>query len=94
MNESSTDNIQVDLRGPATHECICGSNIWQLYVTFEDDAIAMYDLTMTCAECGSIATAPYPEWRKDWEREKGYKYPLDGDLRLDGGADHDDCCDD
>lgn len=85
MNESYT--AKVDLRGPATHECICGSNIWQLYVTFEDDQIAMYDLNMTCADCGSLATAPYPEWRKDWEREKGYKYPLDRDIRLDTDTD-------
>jgi hypothetical protein len=80
----------LDLRGPATHECVCGSNIWQLFVTFADDAIAMYDLNMTCAECGSLATAPYPEWRKDWENEQGYAYPLDRDLRVDSDGNIDD----
>lgn len=89
MPESSTDNLKVDLRGPATHECICGSNLWNITVAFEDDEIVWYYLEMTCAMCGSLATAPYPGWREDWEREKGYKYPLDRDLRVDDGGDSD-----
>ena len=83
----------LDLRGPATHECTCGCSLWNIKASFEDDEISFYYLDMECALCGNLATAPYPGWREDWEREKGYKYPLDGDLRLDSGDDNDSCCD-
>lgn len=43
------------------HECpVCGSNIWELKVTFEDYEISTYFLDMECASCGSYAQAPTP----------------------------------
>ncbi len=48
----------MDLRGTPTHECVCGSNIWNVRVIFQDFEVAQYFLDMECAGCGSIATAP------------------------------------
>jgi hypothetical protein len=60
----------VDLRGAPTHECVCGSNLWNVKVIFEDYQIAMYFLDMECAICGSWATAPTevdsPDYRPDF----------------------------
>ena len=48
----------MDLRGTPTHECVCGSAVWNLKVTFEDYEIGTYFLDMQCDQCGSLATAP------------------------------------
>lgn len=57
----------MDLRGTPTHECICGSSIWNVQVTFDDYEIATYLLEMQCVECGSLATAPTPLDRETTE---------------------------
>lgn len=61
----------VDLRGTPTHVCICGCQIWNVKVMFEDSEIASYFLDMECANCGSFATAPTPidERRSNNEEE-------------------------
>lgn len=55
----SYDNA-MDLRGTPTHACVCGCNVWNLKVMFEDSQISQYFLDMECANCGSLATAPTP----------------------------------
>jgi len=50
----------LDLRGTPTHQCICGSEVWNLQVVFDNYEIATYYLDMQCVQCGSIATAPTP----------------------------------
>jgi hypothetical protein len=50
----------IDFRGQPSHVCICGSEIWNVKVVFEDHEIATYFLDMECAHCGSLATAPTP----------------------------------
>lgn len=57
----------IDLRGTPTHECVCGCNIWNLKVSFNNNEIAQYFLDMECANCGSYATAPTPSDQKDTE---------------------------
>jgi hypothetical protein len=50
----------MDLRGTPTHVCVCGNEIFNLKVVFEDFEIATYFLDMECSKCGSLATAPTP----------------------------------
>lgn len=50
----------MDLRGTPTHECICGCNIFNLKVIFDNYEIATYFLDMECANCGTLVTAPTP----------------------------------
>lgn len=58
----------MDIRGTPTHVCPCGSNIWNLKVSFDDYQIAYYMLDMECVNCGSVATAPTPiDRREDME---------------------------
>lgn len=59
----------MDLRGTPTHECVCGSNIFNLKVMFDDYEIATYFLDMECANCGSLATAPTPLDREETETD-------------------------
>jgi hypothetical protein len=63
--ESEVDAM--DLRGTPTHECICGSRVFNLPVAFEDYEIATYFLDMQCVECGSVYTAPTPLDRERME---------------------------
>ena len=63
--ESEMDSM--DLRGTPTHECICGSKVFNLPVAFENYEIATYYLDMQCVECGSIYTAPTPLDREKME---------------------------
>jgi hypothetical protein len=58
LAESEMDSM--DLRGTPTHECICGSKVFNVPVLFENYEIATYFLDMQCIECGSIYTAPTP----------------------------------
>lgn len=64
-NELYMDSM--DLRGTPTHQCICGSNVFYLPVSFEDYEISTYMLDMQCANCGSMATAPTPVDRESTE---------------------------
>lgn len=50
----------IDLRGIPAHECVCGSNMFNLKVIFEGYEIGMYLLDMTCVQCNAILTAPTP----------------------------------
>lgn len=50
----------VDFGDTIMHECFCGSNLWQIVVSFEDYEIASYSLDMECLECHSRAKAPTP----------------------------------
>lgn len=65
LQESEMDSM--DLRGTPTHECICGSKVFNLPVAFENYEIATYFLDMQCVECGSIYTAPTPLDREKME---------------------------
>lgn len=55
----------MDLRGTPTHECVCGCNIFNIKVIFDNYEIATYFLDMECAQCGSLATAPTPLDREE-----------------------------
>lgn len=57
----------MDLRGNPTHECVCGSNIWNVRAMFENYEISQYFLEMDCVKCGSLATAPTPLDREKME---------------------------
>lgn len=50
----------LDMSEQILHECVCGSNMWRLIVTFDDYEIASYALDMECFECGTRAKAPTP----------------------------------
>lgn len=70
MLEENEDDLymdSMDLRGTPTHECICGSRVFHLPVSFEDYEISTYLLDMQCANCGSMATAPTPLDRENME---------------------------
>jgi len=51
----------IDFRGTPTHVCVCGCEVFNLKVVFQDGEIATYFLDMECAHCGSLATAPTPQ---------------------------------
>lgn len=55
--------------GCVTHVCTCGSEWWNLQVSFDDYEIAAYLLEMTCVNCGNKALAPTlpdkPGWTSD-----------------------------
>lgn len=53
------DETPIDL-GTITHQCVCGSVLWKVLVTFDDFEIATYSLDMYCADCGAKAIAPTP----------------------------------
>lgn len=59
LRPDSYDNA-IDLRGTPTHVCVCGCNVFNLKVIFDDFQIMQYFLDMECANCGSLATAPTP----------------------------------
>ena len=50
----------IDFGDTILHECICGSNVWVLGVTFEDYEISGYFTDMKCAGCNAKAKAPTP----------------------------------
>ena len=59
------DNLEdsyesMDLRGVPTHQCVCGSTMFNVRATFYNFEIASYMLDMECVKCGSLATAPTP----------------------------------
>lgn len=61
------DDLNLDLRGTPTHECICGSAVFNVPVVFENYEISNYFLDMQCIKCGSIYTAPTPLDRENME---------------------------
>jgi hypothetical protein len=50
----------MDLRGEPIHVCPCGSKLWNLQAMFENYEISLYFTEMSCALCGTLATAPTP----------------------------------
>lgn len=50
----------LDLTGPPTHECICGSNMFKVIASFEDYEVASFLTEGECVECGSRLTVPTP----------------------------------
>lgn len=48
----------MDFSDTILHICVCGSNLWNIVVSFEDYEIATYSLDMECLECGTRAKAP------------------------------------
>lgn len=60
LEDDSLEVESMDLRGTPTHLCVCGSDVFDLRVTFDDYEISTYLLDMQCANCGSLATAPTP----------------------------------
>lgn len=61
------EDLNLDLRGTPTHECVCGSSVFNLPVVFDNYEIANYFLDMQCIKCGSIYTAPTPLDRENME---------------------------
>ena len=57
----------MDLRGKPTHQCVCGSVIWNIKGSFENYEISQYFLEIQCVSCGSLATAPTPLDRENSE---------------------------
>lgn len=53
----------MDIRGEPTKICPCGSFVWKLIVTWDDDSdtISSYFTDMECAACGTKATTPTEE---------------------------------
>lgn len=67
LDELRVTNDQMDLRGTPTHMCVCGSEIFDLKVVFDNYEISTYFLDMECANCGNLATAPTPLDREKME---------------------------
>ncbi len=53
----------MDIRGEPTKICPCGSFLWKLIVSWDEDSntISSYFIDMECAVCGTKATAPTEE---------------------------------
>ena len=71
FNLKPTTGTEADYRelGPITI-CPCGSNLWNVKCKFDEDGeIGYYFLDMQCALCGSLATAPIPNWDTDEDDE-------------------------
>jgi hypothetical protein len=52
-----------DYRGIPSPVCPCGSNLFRLTATFDDETYEISGYLLddaTCAECGSLITAPTP----------------------------------
>ena len=55
------DMVAADLRsiGPV-HVCSCGSQVFNVAVTFEDYEIAWWFLDATCVNCNALVRVPCP----------------------------------
>jgi hypothetical protein len=60
LEELRVGQDQMDLRGTPTHMCVCGSEVFDVKVVFDNYEISTYFLDMECANCGNLATAPTP----------------------------------
>ena len=50
-----------DLRGLGpVHVCSCGSQVFNVMVSFEDYEIVWYFLDATCVNCGNLVVGPCP----------------------------------
>jgi hypothetical protein len=61
-----------DLSGIILHECLCGSDMWNVVVTFDDYEISSYMLDMECFHCGMRAKAPTPIDHPDYKESNEY----------------------
>lgn len=57
----------LDFSDMIMHECVCGSDMWKVVVTFEDYEISSYLLDMECFWCGARAKAPTPIDHPEYE---------------------------
>ena len=48
----------MDFGDTIVHECVCGSNMFNVVCVFDDYEIASYLLDMNCVFCGSRYKAP------------------------------------
>jgi hypothetical protein len=67
LNDLRIPTDQMDLRGTPTHMCVCGSDVFDVKVVFDNYEISTYFLDMECANCGNWATAPTPLDREKME---------------------------
>lgn len=59
IRELSHDYSQaLDLGDTILHECVCGSNLWRIFASFDDYQIATYYTDAECAVCGTWAKVP------------------------------------
>lgn len=58
--ELKPSGIKFDLRGTPTHSCVCGSDLFKIFASFEDGEVSFYILDAECADCGSYITLPTP----------------------------------
>ena len=58
VQDFKPEGTAYDLSGIIMHQCICGSDMWKIVVTFDNYQIAGYMLDMECFYCGTRATAP------------------------------------
>jgi hypothetical protein len=68
IEEEMDQESALDLRGTPTHVCVCGSEHFYVRAIFQDYEISTYFLDMTCASCGSLATAPTPLDREEMDQ--------------------------
>lgn len=40
------------------NECACGSKIWNIKAIFENGAMSLYFLDMSCSNCGYMPSTP------------------------------------
>lgn len=68
----------IDQRGMVTHNCFnCGSNIFNIQVTFDDYELGLMFPEGTCTGCDSIVTLPAPWDHPNWDEEtKEISQPL------------------
>jgi hypothetical protein len=43
---------------PTITECNCGSKIWNIKAMFENGAMSLYFLDMSCSSCGYMPSIP------------------------------------
>ena len=55
-----TEDAPLDL-GCVTRVCICGSEAWKIWASFDEDhEISTYSTEMYCVSCGAKAQTPLP----------------------------------
>lgn len=68
----------IDQTGIVTHTCFnCGSNIFNIQVTFDDYELGLMFPEGTCTGCDSVVTIPAPWDHPNWDEEtKEISQPL------------------
>jgi hypothetical protein len=60
IRELKPDSTGLDFSDIVMHECVCGSNLWRIFASFDDYEIATYFTDAECAFCGTYAKVPTP----------------------------------